>query len=181
MSTSRKPAWAGPSKKISSWVRPGVCEVRASALRPVSALISEDLPTLERPAKATSMPAIGGSVSIEGEAQKNCQSPANSFRPCSISFASVSAVMRRCPRHGGAGPPHPRLSMRRLQDVDARHKAGHDELGMVLHQLQQGHVFDSAFFGANVAYRLSNSSTFTPLRRMMKLCCITDSVLFQAQ
>ena len=48
-------------KKISSWVRPGVCEVRASALRPVSALIRLDLPTLERPAKAISMPCIGGS------------------------------------------------------------------------------------------------------------------------
>src|ERR1700684_1888021 len=101
MSTSRKPAWSGPSKKISSWVRPGVCGVRASALRPVSALIRLDLPTLERPAKATSMPAIGGSVSIEGEAQKNCQSPANRFRPCSISFASMSAVMRRA-SFGGA-------------------------------------------------------------------------------
>src|SRR6185369_8483318 len=52
MSTSRSPALSGPSKKISSWVRPGVCEVRASALRPVSALIRLDLPTLERPAKA---------------------------------------------------------------------------------------------------------------------------------
>src|ERR1700704_74356 len=54
-----------------------------------------DLPTLERPANATSTLAIGGSVSIEGEAQTNCHSPANSFRPCSISFASVSAFMRR--------------------------------------------------------------------------------------
>src|SRR6476660_922484 len=95
MSTSRSPALSGPSKKISSWVRPGVCEVRASALRPVSALIRLDLPTLERPANATSMPAIGGSVSIEGEAQTNFHSPAKSFRPSSISFASVSAVMRR--------------------------------------------------------------------------------------
>src|SRR3984893_17421252 len=94
MSTSRKPALSGPSKKINSWVRPGVWEVRASALRPVSALIRLDLPTLERPANATPMPAIGGSVSLEGEAQKNCQSPANSFRPCSISFASMSGVMR---------------------------------------------------------------------------------------
>src|SRR6202044_3190086 len=33
--------------------------------------------------------------SIEGEAQKNCQSPANSLRPCSTSFASISALMRR--------------------------------------------------------------------------------------
>src|SRR5437868_11977239 len=95
MSTSRSPAFSGPSKKISSWVRPGVCEVRASALRPVSALIRLDLPTLERPANATSTPAIGGRVSIEGEAQTNCHSPAKSFRPSSISFASVSAVMRR--------------------------------------------------------------------------------------
>ena len=47
-----------PQKKISSWVRPGVCEVRASAFRPVSALIRLDLPTLERPAKAISMPRI---------------------------------------------------------------------------------------------------------------------------
>src|SRR5262249_36691001 len=100
MSTSRSPALPGISKKISSWVRPGVCEVRARLLRPVSALIREDLPTLERPAKAISRPAIGGRVSIEGEAQTNCQSPANSFRPASISFASMSPVMRRTrPRH----------------------------------------------------------------------------------
>ena len=51
-----------PLKKISSWVRPGVCEVRASARRPVSALIRLDLPTLERPANAISMPRIGGSA-----------------------------------------------------------------------------------------------------------------------
>src|SRR5712675_1625446 len=95
ISTSRKPACLGPSKKISSWVRPGVCEVRASALRPVRALIRLDLPTLERPAKATSMPAIGGSVSIEGEAQKNRQSPANNLRPCSIRSASGSTDMRK--------------------------------------------------------------------------------------
>ena len=68
MSTRRSPPVGGPSKKISSWVRPGVCEVRARLLRPVSALISEDLPTLERPAKAISSAPIGGSVSIEGAA-----------------------------------------------------------------------------------------------------------------
>src|ERR1700761_5086052 len=128
MSTSRNAALPGISKKISSWVRPGVCEVRASALRPVSALMSEDLPTLERPAKAISTPAIGGSVSIEGEAQMNCQSPANSFRPASISFASMLVLMRRArSRHGRARPVHPRLLNGSLQDVDARHKAGHDE------------------------------------------------------
>ncbi len=42
-------------------------------------------------------------------------------------------------------------------------------------------VFNSAFFEANVAFRLSNSSTFTPLRCMMKLCCTTESRLFHAQ
>src|SRR4051794_4929265 len=95
MSTRRRSFLPGTSKKISSWVRPGVCEVRASALRPVSALIRLDLPTLERPAKAISSPSIGGSVAIEGEAQMNCQSRANSLRPASISFASLSLVMRR--------------------------------------------------------------------------------------
>src|SRR4030081_3489982 len=109
MSTSRKPASFGPSKKISSWVRPGVCEVRASALRPVSALIRLDLPTLERPANATSRLASGGRVSIDGEAQMNCQSPANSFRPCSISFASGSAVMRRLSIEAQTPPLQPSL------------------------------------------------------------------------
>src|SRR5581483_9786012 len=94
MSTSRRPAWPGPSKKISSWVRPGVLEVRASALRPVSALMRLDLPTLERPAKAISTPAIGGRVSIDGDAQMNLKSPANNLRPCSIRSASGSVVMR---------------------------------------------------------------------------------------
>src|SRR4029453_18686217 len=61
-------------------------------------LMRLDFPTLERPANAISSPAIGGNVSIEGEAQMKCQSPANSFRPCSISSASMSVVMRRLSR-----------------------------------------------------------------------------------
>ena len=65
---------AAPVKKISSCVRPGVREVRASALRPVSALIRLDLPTLERPAKAISVPRIGGSDASEPAAATNCQS-----------------------------------------------------------------------------------------------------------
>src|SRR5580704_944759 len=158
MSTSLRPASSERAKKISSWVRPGVFEVRASALRPVSALMREDLPTLERPAKATSRAAIGGSVSIEGEAQTNCQSPANNFRPASISFASGSVVMRSLwlyPSLRGAK----RFAMTDIQVFDS----------------------DSTFFQAKVDFRLSNNSTFTPLRRMMKLCCSTDRVLFQAQ
>src|SRR5579871_944394 len=90
MSTRRRLANAGPSKKISSWVRPGVCEVRASALRPVSALIRLDLPTLERPAKAISIPCIGGSDSADDAAQMKRQSPAKMRRPCSISSGGAS-------------------------------------------------------------------------------------------
>ena len=44
-----------------------------------------------------------------------------------------------------------------------------------------GRTQELIFFEANVALRLSNNSTFTPLRRMMKLCCSTESRLFQAQ
>src|SRR4051812_2266274 len=68
-------------KKLSSWVRPGVCEVRASVLRPVSALTRLDLPTFERPAKAISTPSIGGSPSTRLAAQMNSASPAKSLRP----------------------------------------------------------------------------------------------------
>jgi hypothetical protein len=70
------------------------------------------------------------------------------------------------------------LASAALQDVDARHKAGHDERESIS---LSTYVFDSTFFQAKVDLRLSNSSTFTPLRRMMKLCCSTDRVLFQAQ
>src|SRR5215470_3752517 len=76
---------AEPVKKISSWVRPGVCEVRASAFLPVSALIRLDLPTLERPANAISMPRIGGKAAIALAAATKRQSPANSLRPRSTS------------------------------------------------------------------------------------------------
>src|SRR5580765_4308721 len=74
-------------KKINSCVRPGVWEVRASALRPVNALIRLDFPTFERPANAISGPRIGGSLFVVSVAAKNCQSAANSFRPASISAA----------------------------------------------------------------------------------------------
>src|SRR6187431_283736 len=101
MSTRRSPAFSGPSKKISSWVRPGVCEVRARLLRPVSALIRLDLPTLERPANATSIPVILGRPSSALAAHRNCQSPANNFRPALISADVKSAVMAPCSPSGG--------------------------------------------------------------------------------
>src|SRR5215467_5885885 len=80
---------SGPAaaKKISSWVRPGVCEVRASALRLVSALIRLDLPTLERPANAISTPAMAGSDSNDAAADRKRHSAANSLRPVSLSSA----------------------------------------------------------------------------------------------
>src|SRR5437899_4805240 len=89
MSTRLAPA---PAKKISSWVRPGVCEVRASALRPASALIRLDLPTLERPAKAISIAPMGGSTANDPAAATKRHSPANNFRPASIS-SGVGSVM----------------------------------------------------------------------------------------
>jgi len=49
-----------------------------------------------------------------------------------------------------------------LQNVDARDKPGHDDV----EAFAPGNDRYVALF-ANVALRLSNSSTFTPLRRMM--------------
>src|SRR6185436_16637828 len=135
-------------KKMSSWVRPGVCEVRASAWRPVSALIRLDLPTLDRPAKAISTPRIAGRLSSDEAAVANCQSPANSFRPASISSGEGPAVMAakdggyiQPPRHARPCAAHPRpramcgltrgadspgASLVAGTDVDGRDKPGHD-------------------------------------------------------
>src|SRR6185312_2494476 len=71
------------------------CEVRARLLRPVNALIRDDLPTLERPANAISTGPIDGRVATDGLAERKRQSPANSFRPASIIAGSVSTLMRR--------------------------------------------------------------------------------------
>ena len=38
-----------------------------------------------------------------------------------------------------------------------------------------------AFFFTNIALMLSNSSILAPCLRMIRLCCATDSELFQAQ
>src|ERR1700692_1073177 len=82
-----------PPKKISCWVRPGVFEVRASARRPVSALIKLDLPTLERPANAISGALIGSTESTEPAAEMKSHAPANKSRPPSISAAEKSAMV----------------------------------------------------------------------------------------
>ena len=62
-------------------MRPGVFETRASVLRLVRALRSEDFPTLERPAKAISGGPSGGRSSGLAFANINSQGPANSRRP----------------------------------------------------------------------------------------------------
>src|ERR1700722_19765745 len=82
-----------PPKKISCWVRPGVFEVRASARRPVSALIKLDLPTLERPANAISGAPIGGTESSPPAAEIKSHAPANRRRPASISAVENSPMM----------------------------------------------------------------------------------------
>ena len=64
MSTSRRRIGCPTSNKLSSCVRPGVFDVRASLLRLVSALSSELLPTFERPANA-----ISGDVGVGQELQ----------------------------------------------------------------------------------------------------------------
>src|SRR3954464_15821370 len=58
-------------------VRPGVLLVRASARRPASALMALDLPTFERPAKATSGGPGGGRSAMRPAARRNtaCAKP----------------------------------------------------------------------------------------------------------
>src|SRR5437016_6089401 len=112
-----------PVKKTSSCVRPGVREMRARLLRPVSALIRLDLPTLERPAKATSTPCIGGNEAGAPAAPTNRHSPAKRRRPASIS-ARLNVVEVIGAGYLSAGIHA--LRHNNSKDVDARHKAGHD-------------------------------------------------------
>ena len=58
-------------KMFTSRVRPGSDEARARPWRPVTALIRLDLPTFERPAKATSGTSGGGSWSIWAQPMTN--------------------------------------------------------------------------------------------------------------
>jgi hypothetical protein len=75
------------SKKLSSRVRPGVLDARANPLTPVSALISDDFPTLERPAMAISTPRTGGSCSSFATPKRNELGAENNCRPA---FSSSS-------------------------------------------------------------------------------------------
>ena len=126
MSTSRSRTGSPTSKKLSSCVRPGVFEVRARLLRLVSRLSSEDLPTLERPAKAISgTPGSGRNLS-SGADFRNETGPEKSFRAASSSSASRRSLRARPLRRvGGAGRrravaagPRQRLLQRRVAAVE---------------------------------------------------------------
>ncbi|MNY69510.1 hypothetical protein D3C86_2074570 [compost metagenome] len=69
---------------LSSCVRPGVLEVRASVDVPQSALIRLDLPTLERPAKAISTRSMGGRSARLTQPLVNRMGRANIRRPRSM-------------------------------------------------------------------------------------------------
>src|SRR5258708_587207 len=111
------------SKKFNWRVRPGVLEVRARLVRPVSAFNRLDLPTLERPAKAISTAPIGGKASSWSAPKKNWHSRANKSRPASIAaslsssssgvaFESVAVPHRRLRLYAGAAHDRPLLGDR---------------------------------------------------------------------
>ncbi len=79
-------------KKLSSRVRPGVTETRARLVRPVSALIRLDLPTLERPAKAISGRPSFGKSSMRTTPLTKVQAPLNSASPLAMSAAVNSEL-----------------------------------------------------------------------------------------
>src|SRR6185437_5358760 len=155
-----------PVKKISSWVRPGVREVRARFLRPVSALIRLDLPTLERPDSAISAPRIGGRDTAEPAAAVKRHSPVNSLRPASCSLAVNSVIVVILSEIASQVG----LADLRAKMPDARRSRKHLEE----HQA-------CGFFFTNSALILSINSILAPCLRMITLCCSTDSELFQAQ
>ena len=73
-------------------MRPGVFDVRASPLRPTSALISDDLPTFERPAKAISGGPSGGRNFIAGTPRMNTQGDAKISTPTVPFFFSFKPL-----------------------------------------------------------------------------------------
>ena len=182
---------------MSSCVRPGVREIRASARRPVNALTRLDLPTLERPAKATSTPSRTGRTPSEPAAATNRHSAANSLRPASIS-AAVNSGAARSGSRGGGSRMHPRAhgassSVPSPAGRAAREARGAGRMiGTPPRSLSgspisaEGEVKGAAiqlcgFRLANKDLRLSNSSILAPFLCMMIDCWITDNRLFHAQ
>src|SRR6266851_3408246 len=165
-------------KKMSSWVRPGVRDMRARFLRPVSALIRLDFPTLDLPAKAISTPRIGGSDAGVPAAATKRHSPAKSCRPASssvrVNWADVIGAgypSASCQRSSRASTS---CSLATVKTWMAGTSPGHDVERVC-------RCYDDAFFFTNNALMLSNNSILAPCLRMMTLCCSTDSELFHAQ
>src|SRR5688572_27815208 len=69
------------SKKFTSRVCPGVLLVRASERRAVMALMALDLPALERPAKATSVPRSTGNCVGDAALKRNWACAKRFIRP----------------------------------------------------------------------------------------------------
>src|ERR1051325_9444126 len=157
-----------PEKNTSSWVRPGVCEVRASALRLVSALIRLDLPTLERPAKAISTPCMAGSDSNDAAADRNRHSAANSLRPVSLSSAVNDDVDIDRADRGSA------------EDSCSAHSFGLLAGSSALSLPPSAFNFRGRFLGHS-AFMFVHSSILAPCFFMMMLCWATESELFHAQ
>src|SRR6478752_8601130 len=134
MSTSRSCPSLPRVKKLSSRVRPGVTDTRARLVRPVSALIRLDLPTLERPAKQISgLPSVGR-PSILTTPLTKLHPPLNSASPRAISAfensASIVEVMamlhpRRHARTCSGHPIEP-CNPQRQSPLDRRDKPGDD-------------------------------------------------------
>src|SRR5258708_2906692 len=167
MSTSV--SFDGPVKKISSCVRPGVWEVRASARRPVSALIRLDLPTLERPATAISTPRMRRNATAEPAAvvvgmASSGRAGGGNLIGAGNRFAAVFDL--------GAGERGGGSRRRRLRAP--RH-------GDPLTPPSLFFLVKRFFRASHVRLRLSNSSILAPCLCMITLCWATESVLFQAQ
>src|SRR5512134_3087203 len=96
MSTSVR-GTPGATKKLSCCVRPGVLEVRARPCRRVSALMRLDLPTLERPANATSRGAAGGRPSSAATLFRKVQGWAKRWSPAASMSASAWAFIHGTP------------------------------------------------------------------------------------
>src|SRR6185312_3807926 len=114
------------SKTLSSCVRPGVFEVRASPLVPVRALISEDLPTLERPAKAISSRSIGGRSSILTQPLMKTKGRANSSRPASTRSSLMASATLTAGLVGLGRPPEAGHDI--AEQVHLRAVAPHDDV-----------------------------------------------------
>ena len=73
-------------------MRPGVLEVRASPFWLTSALISDDLPTLERPAKAISGGPSGGRNFIAGTPRMKIHPRVNSSVAITVLFRAFKLL-----------------------------------------------------------------------------------------